>query len=877
MKTILSSRLVVKSTLVFLLLFVSQTVFAQLIDNFSDGNFTQNPTWVGATEKFTVNSSLQLQLNDTQAGTAWLSTPYSAATGTMEWRFWIRLNFSPSATNFAEVYLSGNNPNLSEPLNGYFLRFGENLANDPVELFKKQGTVTTSLCRGTPGLVANAFAISVKVTRSASGVWKIYADQTNMGLYQLEATAIDNAFSPGGHFGFLCQYTVSNIKNYFFDNVYVGSEIVDNTPPVIEKVLALSPNNLVVTFNEVVDQIIAVNSNNYSVNNNVGVAASAAIGTTPVQVVLQFVNSFQSGAENTLTVRNIRDLSGNLMPETQVKFLYYKPKLHDVVINEIMADPTPTIGLPAYEFFELHNTTAFPVDLSGWVFQHSGSKRTLPSVELAPKGYLILCNSLALDELKRFGPIAVIEGLSSTALTNSGATLSIYDKDGLLIHSVIYSDEWYESSAKKEGGWTLEMIDPANPCGESTNWKASVDLSGGTPGKQNSVYARNPDTQSPDIDRILIIDSRTVTVYFTEKMNPGLLGNLQAYRVDYNIGAPASAIINDPLHDAVTLSFSSTFQDNIIYSLSVTGQISDCAGNLISANSSKRFAVPKTAGTNDLVINELLFNPPAGCEDYVELYNRSNKVIDLRSLRLSSYDSALQILSSVKEITSTGYLMFPGEYLVLTTRPDQVKANYRTSNPRGFLKMTSFPSYNNASGVVVLSDLNETVIDRLVYTEKMHFALLTTYKGVALERIHPDRPSSDPTNWHSASSQVGYGTPAYRNSQFVAAEAKEGDFSVSPDIFSPDNDGYNDVLNIVYSLPAPGYMANIVIYDAQGRLIRRLVLNQLLGASGTFSWDGISDRNEKASVGYYVILIETYDLAGKLRQYKKTAVLGGRL
>jgi hypothetical protein len=200
-----------------------------------------------------------------------------------------------------------------------------------------------------------------------------------------------------------------------------------------------------------------------------------------------------------------------------------------------------------------------------------------------------------------------------------------------------------------------------------------------------------------------------------------------------------------------------------------------------------------------------------------------------------------------------------------------------TTNPDGFINMASVPSFANTSGIVVLSDPNEVILDRLIYHEDMHFPLLNTVRGVSLERIDFNRPASDPTNWHSASSSAGYGTPGYRNSQFMAVTAGDDPFTLSPEIFSPDNDGHNDVLNISYNFSEPGHVATIMVYDASGRLIRRLVQNQLLGSSGAFTWNGITDRNEKAPIGYYLVLIEVFDLNGNIKQYKKTAVLGGRL
>jgi hypothetical protein len=176
----------------------------------------------------------------------------------------------------------------------------------------------------------------------------------------------------------------------------------------------------------------------------------------------------------------------------------------------------------------------------------------------------------------------------------------------------------------------------------------------------------------------------------------------------------------------------------------------------------------------------------------------------------------------------------------------------------------------------LLSTNNET-IDRFSYTDKMHFPLLNDVKGVSLERINPDRPTQDATNWHSASQNVGFATPGYRNSQYSDSQPTTSDMSIDPEIFSPDNDGYNDVANIHFNFESPGYVVTVAIYDARGRLVRKLAQSLLLGASeSTLSWDGINEKNEKAQVGVYIIFAEAFNANGDTKAFKKTVVLATR-
>ncbi|OQX78691.1 MAG: hypothetical protein B6D61_04890, partial [Bacteroidetes bacterium 4484_249] len=84
-------------------------------------------------------------------------------------------------------------------------------------------------------------------------------------------------------------------------------------------------------------------------------------------------------------------------------------------------------------------------------------------------------------------------------------------------------------------------------------------------------------------------------------------------------------------------------------------------------------------------------------------------------------------------------------------------------------------------------------------------------------------------------------------------------------------------LNINYKFEAPGYSASITIYDSQGRLVKYIVQNSLLGTEGTFSWDGRTEDNRKANIGIYIVYFEAFDMNGNVKKYKKSAVLAGKL
>ena len=94
---------------------------------------------------------------------------------------------------------------------------------------------------------------------------------------------------------------------------------------------------------------------------------------------------------------------------------------------------------------------------------------------------------------------------------------------------------WYQNELKKDGGWTLEMIDTKNPCSGISNWKASKDAIGGTPGKKNSVDGINTDETAPKLLRAFATNNTTVTLLFDEPLDSLKAATVNNYTIDNGI------------------------------------------------------------------------------------------------------------------------------------------------------------------------------------------------------------------------------------------------------------------------------------------------------------------------------------------------------
>ena len=859
-----------KKTLLFLLLFPIAMV-AQVTDDFSDGDFTQNPAWAGMADKFIINSSLQLQLNAEEAGTAYLALPVTEFES-MEWQFWIREAFSPSGNNFTDVWLSADNADLSQAAQGYFLRFGEGGSSDAIELFRKDAGGQQSVCRGTEGAIASSFAVSVKVTCDREGNWMIQTCYDNSGIYIIEAQGIDDTHGKGGFFGLHSTFTASNAKKVYFDNVYVGPRIADHDPPQLLNCEVLDLRHLQLSFNEALDEASALNPANYSVDNGLGHPVGAVFGDNLAVVVLEFEREIGNGINYTLTASNVKDLWNNVMEPALVAFSIYEASEYDVVINEIMADPTPVVGLPEWEFVELYNTTGFAIDLKDWQIQIGSNDQTFGNVVLAPHGYVILCHNDAVAELRQYGDCI---GFSSFAVGNTSSAMYLYSKAGQLISRVNFSNSWYHDPNKTNGGWSVEQIDPLNPCAGASNWTASVDASGGTPGRVNSVDGVN-DVQ-PKVERVSMFSNYIVQLWFDQQMNPASLFEPQNYSVDELGEHPQQANVNpnDPTY--VELLFDHGFEEGVVYTLVING-VTNCVGTAIEADTRVPFGIPNDIAEGEILINEILFDPISPGVDYVELYNYTDKTFDLSTLMLGVIREGTfpnPADTTLKEISADSRLFLPYTYVLLSANSEIVGEQYGCPTDN-YVQMASFPSYANAGGTAILMGKDGTTVDAMYFSEKMHYPLLKVTKGVALERVSFGQPSMDADNWHSAAERVGFGTPGQPNSMMQTAEPSDDEVSVSPDVFSPDGDGFDDACFINYRFDEAGYTMNVYVFNVAGQLVRHLVKGELVGQEGSALWNGLDNNGNRVPVGVYVVVTEVFNFDGKVKQFKNAAVVTTR-
>ena len=544
-------------------------------------------------------------------------------------------------------------------------------------------------------------------------------------------------------------------------------------------------------------------------------------------------------------------------------------EIGDVVFNEIMADPTPVVQLPNKEYIELKSNSSQTINLKGWILEYNGKQKVLPDFVLKAGEYLIISGTGGKAIWDNYGQNIEVSGLT---LPNAGVILKLFNPVKVMVDSFDYKPSLHRIGFSG-GGYSLERINPLQRCGSLLNWKTSLSPKGGTPGLVNSVYDDSLDNTPPAVTHIEISNPSLLEVTVSELPVIHCM-NGTIFSFSSITPMPDSVRFDQEQLKYFIYFLKNPLQNGVIYNLSVKNLTDEC-GN-ISASYSHDFwyFIPKSG---DLLVNEVLFNPFPEGVDFVEIYNNSGKEVDLSELYLANRDNTLKLKSFYPLATKTKNLA-NDTYAVFTSDSAVLLSNYISRCPGCVYNMSRFPAYNMDEGWVVLLNKQMEVIDEFHYLESMHDPLISDVKGISLERRSFSKPSNEPTNWHSAAQSVGFATPGYVNSVSAFSSPTSTKLVIiDPQIFSPNDDGYNDRIFITLSPGEPGFLANIRIYSEDGLEVRRLANNLTIGDQAVIEWDGTTNNHQKCRLGIYIVSVELFSLKSQRKQFKKAIVLTDRV
>jgi len=433
------------------------------------------------------------------------------------------------------------------------------------------------------------------------------------------------------------------------------------------------------------------------------------------------------------------------------KYFNVLPKplgFNNIVINEIMYNPKSNQP----EWIELFNNTQTTISLKGWKIKDNSTTAFISSnnVGINPGSYLVIADdSISPGNQPTFNYLI----LNLPSLNNGGDQIILIDSTGKTIDSVFYSANWGGNK-----GYSLERISSTAGSNIPGNWGSSISRFHSTPSRLNSITPTNYDLAISTFKQNSAYHifnkpfNATIVIF-----NNGLLKSDSAYLSIYldvnrdSIPQPNELIaekfiqpINskDSIKQPLTLNGLPLGSNYLIFNINYPKD--EFPDNNVFYSTVKTVEIKEVKG--DVVINEIMYAPLNDEPEWVELFNKSNKIINLKNYSLSDDRSS-------KIIIKNNFKLAPEDFVVIAR--DSNFFNFHNANP---VIIANFPTLNNSYDAVVIRDSLNRTIDSVFYFKNWGGS-----KGRSLERISVSSPSTDSSNWAECK-YAGGSTPCLINS-----------------------------------------------------------------------------------------------------------------
>ena len=730
--------------LFFYFLCITHSINAQLTDNFSDGDFTHNPKWLGEVIDFKVDNSNRLQLFAPTETSAKVLYTNSSVSDSAFWKMDVFLGFNPSSANYLECYLVAENENFTS-CNALYFKLGG--SKDNIELYSRQNGTESIITKTSDGLFPNdSVALSIQITK-VGGTFTIDTATIGSNSFVTLATSSPISYTPNAQFfGLRCVFTSTRSKKFYFDNFEVEGSF-EKQKPTIDSVLCSDENSLKLVVNEALNRN-SVSESNFVLNDQF---MPTSISYDSLFIALKFDHIFSQTSYDQLRISNLSDLLGNTMVDTTLSFYcgaVESPQAGDLVINEIMADPTPAFVLPPVEFIELYNASSKTIALSNAKLFNDATEYIMSTDTLLfPNTYYTITHASNIASLRAYGIENLISATSFPALSNDGDSLSIVSNSGDIIDIVSYRTDAY-SDSKKNGGYSLERINFNEHCNNIHNFKYSTNTSQATPSEQNSVA----DTSITKFELIHAFweNTQQLSLQFSHALNTSLL-NSNSFVAN---GINSNSIRSNNERYVYTAPFPSAFQPNKIIPIELNA-IANCLNGVLDTTFSLKTPIPSDG--SELHITELMVDPTpsVGLPDgeYIELYNSSNYDVLLSDFTLI-YNADTFALPTVNLNANT--------YTILIDAGDTAKFNGFT-----YEAINHFPSLLNSKGSLALHHSVSNTSERIEYIIQYYQDVEKRNGGYSLESVRINENCLGKLNFKASMAEIG-GTPAQQNSVFEA-------------------------------------------------------------------------------------------------------------
>jgi len=436
------------------------------------------------------------------------------------------------------------------------------------------------------------------------------------------------------------------------------------------------------------------------------------------------------------------------------------------------------------------------------------------------------------------------------AITDNGQTLTVFFDEPLAPSTVVPSNFALDGSAPvvQDANYDMDNVAavltlaaPLDPGTYTLTIDGVEDESGNATDGATIEVSFDPDLMPPALAAVSALDATTVAVTFTEAVDATSAGTPSNYSIDGGIGSPASVAVAPEGNPArVVLTLGTPLTGPQTYTLTAT-DIADLNGNVLDSDSAPFFFGEGDAPEpRDLVVNEIMYDPPDATNDeYVELFNRSDRTFDLADFTLS--DEA-----NTTPIATDPVFVLPGEYVALVRDPALFQQQFPDVP---FVAVDGFPGLNNGGDAVVVRYTPGGVT-----VDSVRFQPSWGGTDAALERRSADGPSNTASNWATSTDPRG-GTPAAPNSvepdttppALTDVEVAANGLALTVFFDEPLDAATVEPGNFALSDGAPAITAADYLGD-DDPAVRLTLADRLPGGDYTLTADGVADQLGNATM-----------------------------
>ncbi|MDB6151102.1 MAG: hypothetical protein JWQ44_2550 [Chthoniobacter sp.] len=580
----------------------------------------------------------------------------------------------------------------------------------------------------------------------------------------------------------------------------------------------------------------------------------------------------------TLFKARVRSAGGQWSPLAEVFLTTNQPV--PLLISEIMYNPLPegAVGGDEFEFIELKNTGAVPLNLSGMKFV-GVDYVFAENATLAPGAILVLAKN-PVQFAVRYPAVAVFGGFNPTSLNNAGEQIAIQDIAGNVLTSVTYGDrniQGWPVGADGDGYSLVPVYPNANPGPNSPDfWRSSVAVHG-SPGADDpypvvAPVVINEVLANPAVGQLAAIELRNATGSPVDVSGWWLSNSASSpkkFRLPANTLIPANGFIyfESPAFSAGPNGFTLTTSGDTLTlnSADVTGALTGyqqtitfgaampgvSLGPFQPVLASLRW-LPELALTlgapnagpaiGPVVITEIMFNPllAEGGSEFIELRNVTDSPVPL-------FDPAAPAntwrLFGLEFSFPAGTILQPRQMALLSPlAPAALRTAKGVPDSVPVFQWAASSNLNDASEVLALQKPGPAAptviyydVDAVTYGDTAPWPTSPDGGGPSLERVNWRAYGDDPGNWRASIGNDGLslngGNPArppaltfaeWQSLYFTAAEmaaAETGGLAADP-----DRDGLANVFEYAHG-------RNPLVSDAQNVSSKALASD---GAAGPF-------------------------------------------